>query len=126
MRLRTALFGCAAAGIFTGLVTLFLPVKAQTQMPEDVHVTTERSCSFIMQKGEAGQQCEVPLMQGCSVANFPGTKKPWTSISRGGKTTCRFDPKTTDWKSHVVGTCTKCTTEQCSASFHVKLDCTPG
>ncbi|GKS57471.1 hypothetical protein YTPLAS18_09980 [Nitrospira sp.] len=120
------LSGCVAASLCACLGTLLLLVNARAQAPEDVHVTTERSCSFMMQKGEPGQQCEVPLVQGCVIANFPGTKKPWTTISKGGKTTCQFDPKKTDWKTRVVGTCTKCTTEQCSASFAVKLDCTPG
>ncbi len=125
MTRRTVLIGCAAAALFTGLVALLSPDKAQTQAPEDVHVTTERYCSFMMTKGERRQQCEVPLVRSCVVARFPGTTKPWTTISKGGKTTCRFDPKATDWKTRVVGTCTKCDSQQCSASFHVKLDCTP-
>jgi hypothetical protein len=108
------------------LFGVFASDPAAAQMPEDTHVTTERYCSFMMAKDEKKQQCEVPIVQGCVVATFPGTTKPWTTISRGGRTTCHFDPKATDWKTRIVGACTKCTSLQCSASFHVKLDCSQG
>jgi hypothetical protein len=100
------------------------PHAARAQeAPEDTHVTTERFCSFGMAKGEKQQKCEVPILSGCTVANFPGTNKPWTTISKGGKTTCHFDPKATDWKTRIVGACTTCTSSQCSVTFHVRFTC---
>ena len=66
---------------------------AHAQPMDDSHATTEQSCSFGMAKGEASQTCHVPFPTGCLVANIPGTNKPWTTISKGGKTFCRFDEK---------------------------------
>lgn len=118
------------AGLFLLLATTLLMTAwpapdAPAQAPEDSHVTTERFCSFMMAKGEAKQECEVPMQKGCKVAQFPGTTTPWTTISRGGKTTCHFDKARTDWRTRIIGVCGACTTEHCSASFHVKLDCAP-
>ncbi len=121
-KLPSAVFGL---GMLV-LASAFSPEPALAQAPEDTHVTTERYCSFMMAKGDPAQECDVPMAKGCRVASFPGTTKPWTTISRGGKTACRFDPKRTDWQTRIVGTCTKCNSVQCSASFHVKLDCSPG
>ncbi len=117
-----------AVGLFGFLLVLgcAAPSAFAQEAPEDSHVTTERYCSFMMAKGEAKQSCAVPLLPGCVVAKLPGTTKPWTTISRGGKTTCHFDAKATDWKTRIVGACTKCSSQQCSASFHVKLDCSQG
>jgi hypothetical protein len=89
----------------------------------DSPATTEYSCNFGMGKGQAKQSCQIPVPSGCIVANFPGSNKPWTNISKGGNTTCRFNEKETDWKSRVTGTCTQCKTAQCSARFAVMLDC---
>ena len=118
----------SATVILAGLPALLFPSAAPystwaQEIPEDTHVTTERFCSFGMAKGEKQQKCEVPILPGCAVANFPGTNKPWTTISKGGKTTCQFDPKATDWKNRIVGTCTKCTSSQCSVTFHVRFMC---
>ena len=85
--------------------------------------TTEFNCSFGMAKGEPQQTCQVPIPAGCVVANFPGTAKPWTNISKGENTICRFDDKTTDWKTRITGTCGKCRTGHCSVQFIVKFDC---
>ncbi|HJU05858.1 MAG TPA: hypothetical protein VJ692_11975 [Nitrospiraceae bacterium] len=85
--------------------------------------TTESSCNFGMAKGEAKQSCNIPFLQGCVVANFPGTTRPWSSISKGGVTTCRFNETQTDWKTRITGTCEQCKTEQCSARFGVMFDC---
>src|SRR5690349_594229 len=63
----------------------------------DSTATTEFNCSFGMAKGEAQQLCQVPIPTGCVVAHFPGTTKPWTNISKGGNTQCKFDEKATDW-----------------------------
>jgi hypothetical protein len=57
------------------------------------------------------------------VAHFPGTTRPWSNVSKGGITTCRFDEKNTDWKTRITGTCDKCKTAQCSARFGVMFDC---
>jgi len=85
--------------------------------------TTEFNCSFGMAKGEARQTCQVPIPAGCVVAHFPGTARPWTNISRGGNTQCKFDDKATDWKTRITGTCGKCKTGHCSVQFIVKFDC---
>ena len=95
------------------------------QMPSEFPATTEQACSFGMAKGEASHSCQVPIPAGCLVANTPGTTKPWTTISKGGKTVCRFDEKKTDWKTNITGTCGRCTTAQCSVQFIVRFDCNP-
>lgn len=125
MKPRTVLPIALTVTLLLLLLGSLRPERALPQMPEDTHVTTERYCSFMMAKGDPQQECDVPMVKGCKVANFPGTTKPWTTISRGGKTACRFDPKRTDWRTRIVGTCTKCGSVHCSASFHVKLDCAP-
>jgi hypothetical protein len=110
----------AAAALALGLTLLEL---AAAQPFGDSSATTEYSCNFGMAKGQAKQSCRIPIPPGCVVANFPGTQKPWTNISKGGNTLCRFNDKETDWKSRVVGTCNRCKTAQCSARFAVMLDC---
>ncbi len=90
---------------------------------EDSTATTEFSCNFGMEKGEDKQSCSVPFPRGCVVANFPGTTKPWTTISKGGSTTCQFDDRATDWRTRITGTCSRCKTERCSAIFSVRFDC---
>jgi hypothetical protein len=92
---------------------------------QTVEPTTESICNFGMAKNEPGQRCEVPIPGSCVVANFPGTTKPWTSISKGGNTTCQFDSKRTDWKTRITGSCGRCKTEHCSARFSVMFDCRP-
>jgi len=89
----------------------------------DSTATTEFNCSFGMAKGEAAQSCQVPIPPGCVVAQFPGTAKPWTNISKGGNTQCRFDDRQTDWKTRITGTCGKCKSGHCSVQFIVKFDC---
>lgn len=76
-----------------------------------------------MAKGDGAQTCTVPIPVGCVVANFPGSTKPWTTISKGGKTFCRFDEKQTDWKTKITGACERCNSGQCSAQFSVRFDC---
>ncbi|MGE3153452.1 MAG: hypothetical protein AB7G48_07340 [Nitrospiraceae bacterium] len=127
MKARNFMFLIAVVIVVGGTALWFanavLPSSWAQDIPEDPHVTTERFCSFGMAKGEKHQKCEVPILPGCVVANFPGTKKPWTTISKGGKTTCQFDPKATDWKTRIVGACTKCTSTQCSVTFNVRFMC---
>jgi hypothetical protein len=85
--------------------------------------TTELSCNFGMAKGQGQGSCAIAVPQGCTVANFPETTKPWSNISKGGVTMCRFDDKGTDWKTRVTGTCGRCKTVQCSARFSVMVRC---
>ena len=61
------------------------------------------SCSFGMTKGDPTHQCQVPIPAGCVTAHFPGTKKPWTTVSKAGRTFCKFDEKATDWKTRIIG-----------------------
>ena len=96
---------------------------ARAQPMEYSRATTEQACSFGMAKGEASQSCHVPFPPGCLVANVPGTGKPWTTISKGGKTFCRFDDKATDWKTKITGSCGRCTSDHCSVQFSVRFDC---
>ena len=95
------------------------------QMPLEFPATTEQACSFGMAKGEPSHTCQVPIPTGCLVASAPGTNKPWTTISKGGKTLCRFDEKQTDWKTKITGMCGRCSTAQCSVQFIVRFDCNP-
>jgi hypothetical protein len=85
--------------------------------------TTELSCNFGMSKDQKTGSCKVVVPQGCVVANFPGSSKPWSNMSKGGRTNCRFDEKETDWKTRVTGTCDQCKTVQCSARFSVMVQC---
>src|SRR5688572_24665465 len=96
---------------------------AHAQPVDDSHATTEQSCSFGMAQGEAVQRCDVPFPIGCLVASIPGTEKPWTTISKGGKTSCRFDDKFTDWKTKITGSCSRCKSDHCSVQFSVRYDC---
>lgn len=85
--------------------------------------TTESVCNFGMAKDDHSGSCEVPIPFGCEVANFPGTDKPWTNVSKGGNTTCQFDEGETDWKTKITGTCGTCKTPHCSARFSVMFVC---
>ncbi|HEX6950447.1 MAG TPA: hypothetical protein VF127_12680 [Nitrospira sp.] len=123
MRESRALFMFGAAFVL-GLLGFALP-DASAQMPSEFPATTEQACSFGMAKGEPSHTCQVPIPAGCLVAHAPGTSKPWTTISKGGKTSCRFDEKQTDWKTKITGTCGRCTTAQCSVQFIVRFDCNP-
>jgi hypothetical protein len=110
---------------FLAILTVFTltPAQVNAQPMDDPGATTELSCSFGMAKGEAGQTCQVPFPQGCLVAQIPGTQKPWATVSKGGATRCKFDEKTTDWKTRITGVCSRCTSPQCSAQFHVRFNC---
>lgn len=106
----------ATLGVFLLNVAAAIPLG-------DASATTESSCNFGMVKGDARRSCHVPVLSGCVVANFPGTGRPWSNISKGGVTTCRFNEKETDWKTRITGTCDRCKTVQCSARFGVMFDC---
>ena len=105
------------------LLGLWLPDPAAAQPPGDASATTESSCNFGMAKNQAKGSCEVPMLAGCVVAHFPGTNRPWSNVSKGGTTSCRFDEKATDWKTKITGACGTCKTPQCSARFGVMFDC---
>ena len=100
-----------------------IPAESLAQPMDDPGATTELSCSFGMAKGEASRSCQVPFPAGCIVAHIPNTTKPWASVSKGGKTICRFNEKETNWKTRITGTCGRCTSPQCSVQFHVRFDC---
>lgn len=100
-----------------------IPDRGQAQMPTDSSATTEQSCSFGMAKGDPTHQCLVPIPAGCVIAHFPGTDKPWTTVSKGGRTFCTFDEKATDWKTRITGRCSKCDSAQCTGQFMVRFDC---
>jgi hypothetical protein len=112
-------------GLVAVSLPAFLPSGARAEMPSEFPATTEQACSFGMAKGEPSHTCQVPIPAGCLVAHAPGTSKPWTTISKGGKTACRFDEKQTDWKTKITGTCGRCGTAQCSVQFIVRFDCNP-
>jgi len=120
-------FICSTVGslFFLFGLTMMQPSDAMAQATPDFPATTEQSCSFGMSKGEPSHQCEVPIPDGCLVASIPGTKKPWTTISKGGKTFCQFDEKHTNWKTKITGSCKRCTSENCSVQFIVRFDCNP-
>ena len=84
---------------------------------------TESNCTIGMVKGEKKAECRVPIIDGCTVAQFPGYDEPWAEVSKGGATSCQFDEKRTDWKTSIVGTCGACKTEQCTGRFIVMFNC---
>lgn len=109
--------------LFMLVVLWTLPNQAHAQSMDDIQATTEHSCSFGMGKNEPSQTCQVPVPEGCRIATLPGSAKPWTSVSKGGKTLCRFDDKRSDWKTTITGTCGRCQSDHCSAKFSVRYDC---
>lgn len=105
------------------LVGLWRLGSAAAQPLGDARATTESSCNFGMAKNQAKGSCDVPMLAGCVVAHFPGTTRPWSNVSKGGTTACRFDEKATDWKTTITGACGTCKTPQCTARFGVMFDC---
>jgi hypothetical protein len=120
MTIRRMVFGFF---VLLLLILLIPALDANTQGIEDFGATTELSCSFSMEKDETGHPCRVPFPQGCRVVSVPGTKQPWTTISKAGRLQCRFDRTETDWKTKIVGTCGRCKSVRCSAHFSVRFDC---
>lgn len=84
---------------------------------------TESNCTIGMAKDDVSAECQVPIPNGCTVAQFPGYPEPWADISKGGGTSCQFDQKHTDWKTSIVGSCQACTTEKCTGRFIVMFNC---
>jgi hypothetical protein len=118
---RSPFFACLSLAMFmiSGAWILAHPVEAG-----DVQSRTESNCTIGMVKGHATAECQVPIPHGCTVAQFPGYDEPWADISKGGRTSCVFDPQRTDWKTRIIGTCQKCETEQCTGRFTVMFNCT--
>ncbi|MCZ6799176.1 MAG: hypothetical protein O7F12_01680 [Nitrospirae bacterium] len=85
---------------------------------------TETVCTIGMLEGDTGRTCDVPIPDNCTVANYPGYDEPWAEVDKGGRISCTFDDKKTDWKTKITGTCGKCITKQCTARFSVKFNCT--
>jgi hypothetical protein len=112
----------AGLAIAAGVHLLAIEPASAQPMHEST-ATTEQSCSFGMGKGEASQSCVVPFPAGCRVAHAPGSSRPWTTISKGGRVLCRFDEKGTDWKTKITGACGRCQSGHCSAQFIVRFDC---
>ena len=84
---------------------------------------TESNCTIGMAKGETKAECHVPILNGCTVAQFPGYEEPWAEATKGGATSCQFDTKKTDWKTSIVGACEACKTDQCTGRFTVMFNC---
>jgi hypothetical protein len=84
---------------------------------------TESNCTIGMVKGDKKATCHVPILNGCTVAQFPGYDEPWAEATKGGATSCQFDAKKTDWKTSIVGTCEACKTDQCTGRFTVMFNC---
>ena len=84
---------------------------------------TESNCTIGMAKGQKKAECAVPILNGCTVAQFPGYDEPWAEASKGGATSCKFDTEKTNWKTSIVGTCEACKTEQCTGRFTVMFNC---
>lgn len=115
MKSVVAWLGFAAAALSLSL--------AQGTSWADPQSRTESACTIGMIKDESGKSCEVPMPNSCTVATYPGFSEPWAEIDKGGRIECEFDQKKTDWKKHIVGSCGKCETPQCTARFMVKFNC---
>jgi len=114
-------FLCLYLGIFFLSGTWFLADSAGAAEPQS---RTESNCTIGMLKGEKKATCHVPILNGCTVAQFPGYDEPWAEATKGGATSCQFDAKKTDWKTSIVGTCEACKTDQCTGRFTVMFNCT--
>ena len=112
------------------LIYLALPIFAITVMwifidhatAVEFQARTESNCTIGMAKGET-KECHVPILNGCTVAQFPGYDEPWAEASKGGATSCQFDEEKTDWKTSIVGTCEACKTDHCTGRFTVMFNC---
>jgi hypothetical protein len=100
-----------------------MPVHANAQsLGRDTQ--TSSSCQIgAIKKGATGTQCDVPIPPACTVATNAATKAHWSDIQKSGGISCRFDPKKTDWKTRIAGSCGRCEARQCTAKFTVYFDC---
>ncbi len=108
------------SGILLVSTTALQPSSAQ---PIESQARTESNCTIGMVKGETQAECQVPIPQGCTVAQFPGYEEPWAEATKGGVTSCQFDEGKTNWKTSIVGTCQACETDQCTGRFTVMFNC---
>ena len=120
-RVRTCFIPSVILGL--SLVCASWLLTASISMAES-QSRTESNCTIGMAKGDKHAECKVPILDGCTVAQFPGYDEPWAEASKGGATSCQFDTKKTDWKTSIVGTCQACKTEQCTGRFTVMFNCT--
>jgi hypothetical protein len=103
------------------IISLSLSTDAQS-LGRDTQ--TSSSCQIGgIKKGITGKQCDVPIPPACKVATNVSTQTRWTDIEKSGGMSCRFDPKLTDWKTRITGSCSKCLARQCTAKFTVYFDC---
>ena len=111
--------------VIFALLEIFLSVPAQANaqsLGRDTQTST--SCQIgAIKKGATGAQCDVPIPPACKVATNASTKTRWTDVEKSGGISCRFDPKKTDWKTRIAGSCGKCEARQCTAKFTVYFDC---
>ena len=119
----------AIASFITCLSFVFILVGATWIIVDPISAVesqsrTESNCTIGMAKGDKKAECQVPILDGCTVAQFPGYDEPWAEASKGGATSCQFDQKKTDWKTSIVGTCEACKTDQCTGRFTVMFNCT--
>ncbi len=109
---------------FSLSVTLLLLTTDAQGLGRDTQTST--SCQIgAIKKGATGNQCDVPIPPTCKVATNVSTHSHWTGIEKTGGMSCRFDPKLTDWKTRITGTCSKCLARECTAKFTVYFDCAP-
>jgi len=117
--LASSLFLLCLGSFSLSAMSLFIDQAGATEYQS----RTESNCTIGIVKGDTTAECHVPILNGCTVAQFPGYDEPWAEVSKGGATSCEFDPQKTDWKSSIVGTCQACKTDQCTGRFTVMLNC---
>ena len=123
IRIRESIMSPYAKGYCLIGIGVLLLIISQGSAVADPLARTESICNFGMVKGEAKKSCQVPIPADCSVAQYPGYDEPWADASKAGGTSCQFDAEQTDWKTKIMGTCEKCTTDQCSGRFSVMFNC---
>jgi hypothetical protein len=109
------------AGLLAGIFSVAAQADAQN-LGRDTQ--TSGSCQIAgIKKGASGSRCDVAIPRACKVATNVVTKTYWTGIEKSGGISCRFDPKLTDWRTRITGSCGKCEARQCTAKFTVYFDC---
>lgn len=115
-----AFFVCLCLGMIMISGTGFAPDPTEAAESQS---RTESNCTIGMAKGGKTAECHVPILNGCTVAQFPGYDEPWAEATKGGDTSCQFNAEKTDWKTSIVGTCQACKTDQCTGRFTVMFNC---
>ncbi len=113
-------FLCLYLGILLSSGTWFMADLAEAV---ESLSRTETNCTIGMAKGKTKAECQVPIPNGCTVAQFPGYDEPWAEATKGGATSCQFDTEKTDWKTSIWGTCQACKTDHCTGRFTVMFNC---